>query len=341
MPAIRMYNTLDMPKEDWLKARQEGIGASDIGAIAGLNKYRSPISVYFEKVSPVEVKEPSIRLELGTYLEPFVRDKAMEMLEKRLGRPVKIIRQNAIFGNTDLPGWARTSIDYKIIDPDNPMGDGLLEVKTADRLLAGEWEESDEYNAGKVPDDYFCQCQWEMGVTGLKYCWLFALVGGYKIVPVYIEFDLEVFSSLVRIAENFWENHVLAKVVPPPDGSDGTDMAIKALYPREEAGKKKDLAAYYDKLVRRVEVMRAIAELEKEKDTIEQEIKLTMGEAEKGFTPAFGGNYFDVSYKTVNGRRSMDYDAFAAKEPVLYKQWVTQSTYRRLNIYLKKEKGGK
>jgi putative phage-type endonuclease len=340
MSAIRIYNTLDMTKEQWLKARQEGIGASDIGAIAGLSKWRSAISVYFEKTSKVEEKEESIRLELGKYLEPFVRDKAEGELQKRLGRPMKIIRQNAIFGNTDLPEWARTQIDFKIIDPENPLGDGLLEVKTADRLLAGEWEEGEDGKDGKVPDDYFCQCQWEMGVMGLKYCWLVCLVGGYKLVYVYIPFDEQFFTVLLEIAENFWKNHVLAKEVPPPDGSEATNAVIKKLYPQENAGESVDLSDLYGLLEARAQVIEQLGLLEKQKDKMDQEIKLRMATAEKGYTPVINGHYYDVSYKTQKGRRTIDFDEFAKKEPVLYNQWVTQPTIRVLRI-LKKEKGGK
>lgn len=34
---------------EWLRERQKGIGGSDIGAILGLNKYKTAFEVYLEK----------------------------------------------------------------------------------------------------------------------------------------------------------------------------------------------------------------------------------------------------------------------------------------------------
>lgn len=46
MNDIERIPTTDMTHEEWLKARKNGIGGSDAGAICGLNPYRSPIAVY-------------------------------------------------------------------------------------------------------------------------------------------------------------------------------------------------------------------------------------------------------------------------------------------------------
>ena len=48
-----VYETKDMPKNEWLKARKEGIGGSDASSALGFNPYRSSISVYLEKVDYV------------------------------------------------------------------------------------------------------------------------------------------------------------------------------------------------------------------------------------------------------------------------------------------------
>lgn len=42
--------TKEMAHEQWLEARKAGIEGSDASAIAGLNKWKSPISVYMDKV---------------------------------------------------------------------------------------------------------------------------------------------------------------------------------------------------------------------------------------------------------------------------------------------------
>ncbi|MCP1399259.1 putative phage-related endonuclease [Bacillus cereus] len=51
MEANVLITTEDMAHEQWLEARKSGIGGSDAAAIAGLNKWSSPIRVYYDKIS--------------------------------------------------------------------------------------------------------------------------------------------------------------------------------------------------------------------------------------------------------------------------------------------------
>lgn len=51
MEANVLITTEDMAHEQWLESRKSGIGGSDAAAIAGLNKWSSPIRVYYDKIS--------------------------------------------------------------------------------------------------------------------------------------------------------------------------------------------------------------------------------------------------------------------------------------------------
>ncbi|WP_196802087.1 YqaJ viral recombinase family protein, partial [Clostridium cadaveris] len=45
---------------DWLKERQKGIGGSDVGAILGVNKWKTPFQVYLEKTEEItEINDQS------------------------------------------------------------------------------------------------------------------------------------------------------------------------------------------------------------------------------------------------------------------------------------------
>lgn len=44
-----LVKTKDMSHEDWLQWRKRGIGGSDVAAIAGLSKYKSPVGVWLDK----------------------------------------------------------------------------------------------------------------------------------------------------------------------------------------------------------------------------------------------------------------------------------------------------
>ncbi|WP_238705567.1 lambda-exonuclease family protein [Pseudomonas sp. FSL W7-0098] len=48
-PALRLISTMELPREDWLAVRKQGIGSSDAGAAVGLNPYKSQLELWLEK----------------------------------------------------------------------------------------------------------------------------------------------------------------------------------------------------------------------------------------------------------------------------------------------------
>ena len=57
---------------DWLKGRQTGIGGSEIAAICGLNRYKTPMQIWEAKVNPVQDEETSQPAYWGNVLEEVV-----------------------------------------------------------------------------------------------------------------------------------------------------------------------------------------------------------------------------------------------------------------------------
>ena len=101
-------DTKDMPKEEWLKHRQAGIGGSDASCIAGLNPWKSAIQLYMDKKEedPQEVK--SLRMELGNRLEGLVA----ELFTEETG--LKVRNVNGILKNDKYP-YALANIDRAIV----------------------------------------------------------------------------------------------------------------------------------------------------------------------------------------------------------------------------------
>ncbi|MCH4874758.1 hypothetical protein EQV93_17170 [Pseudomonas sp. TMW22091] len=48
-PALRLVGTKQLPREDWLAVRKQGIGSSDAAAAVGLNPYKSQLELWLEK----------------------------------------------------------------------------------------------------------------------------------------------------------------------------------------------------------------------------------------------------------------------------------------------------
>lgn len=70
MQANVLVNTNAIDYEIWKEKRRSGIGGSDVAAIAGLNKWKSPVAVYLEKIG--QAPEESVNSEAaywGTMLD--------------------------------------------------------------------------------------------------------------------------------------------------------------------------------------------------------------------------------------------------------------------------------
>ncbi|WP_186824495.1 YqaJ viral recombinase family protein, partial [Bacillus licheniformis] len=146
-----LTSTEGMERQAWLEARRRGIGGSDVSAILGLNKWKSPIQLYMDKIgeSPLEDNE-SEAARLGNLLEDIVAQE----FSRRKGLKVK--KRNAILQHEKYP-YFLANVDRLIVG----RKEGL-ECKTATVYKRDEW------TADSVPDAYFVQCQWYMSVTGFK-----------------------------------------------------------------------------------------------------------------------------------------------------------------------------
>nr|WP_306584148.1 YqaJ viral recombinase family protein [Exiguobacterium sp. SL14] len=61
-------NTKHMERSEWLALRNKGIGGSDAAVVAGLNKYKSPFTLFLEKTGQVVSDEVYVTDEDGAFL---------------------------------------------------------------------------------------------------------------------------------------------------------------------------------------------------------------------------------------------------------------------------------
>jgi putative phage-type endonuclease len=204
----------DIDRLQWLQARRAGIGGSDIGAIIGLSKWKSPVDVWLDKTGrtepDMEMSEPAY---FGIELESFV---AAEY-SKRSGN--KVQRVNQIIKHPQR-AWMLANIDRAVVaDGSRARVDkfgtmdgikGLLECKTASAYLEREWSD------GSAPLAYVAQCQWYMAVTGAEWCDLAVLIGGQKYVCHRIDRDESLIDAVIEAGRQFWFNNVIADLPPTP-----------------------------------------------------------------------------------------------------------------------------
>jgi len=310
MQATVLATTNEMNHQEWLKARKKGIGGSDAAAIAGLNKWKSPVAVYLDKIGQASEED---RAGESAYWGNVMEDIVAQEFSKRTG--LKVRRRNAILQHPEHP-FMLANVDRLIVGKKEG-----LECKTASEYLKEEWKDDE------VPAQYLIQCQHYMAVTGYEAWWIAVLIGGNKFVYKKIERDEELIQYLIDIEKNFWENHVLANVPPMFDGSDASSELLKIMYPEAVPETEIELSPDANKLIEALDQVNAeLKDLETRKKEYENQIKAMMGENEK----AFAGERI-ITWKTIHSNK-FDSKRFAKDHPDLYNQYTKTSSYRRFMV---------
>ena len=302
-------DTKDMPKTEWLKHRQAGIGGSDASCIAGLNPWKSAIQLYMDKKEENPQEQKSLRMELGNRLEGLVA----ELFTEATG--LKVRNVNGILKNDKYP-FALANIDRAIVGEK-----AFLECKTTNSYALKEWEEGG-------PAHYEIQCLHYMAITGATHCYIAALIGNSDFIWHKIEREQETIDYLMQIEKDFWENNIEKDVVPMPDGSDAYSEYLKKKYDKSN-GQVIELHLLengVNKLNRYDEIVADIKVLESEKKLIEQEIQLHMEE----FEVAKIGDR-KVTWKS-SSRNTIDSKKLKAEMPDIAQQYMKTSTSRTFRV---------
>ena len=257
-----MAKVLD--REEWLKIRQTGIGGSDAAAVAGLSRFRSPLQVYMEKLGLTEPQEETEAMYWGKKLEDLVAE------EFSLRTGMKLRRRNETLRHKDYP-WMIAHVDRLIVGKDEG-----LECKTAGAYKADEWQGDD------IPWEYAIQCHHYMAVTGYSAWWIAVLIGGNRFIYKRIERDEEIIANLIKIESDFWNNHVVKRIPPDPDGSETSTEFVKSLYPKSN-GKALDLPSETAKWIEQYhEALEAEKEARERKNEAQNRLQMLLGEYEIG-----------------------------------------------------------
>jgi predicted phage-related endonuclease len=302
-----LVETKDLSKDEWLEYRKQGIGGSDSSVIAGVNKYKSPLVLYMEKVGLYTQPVEGEAAYWGNTLEDvvaqeFIKRYNMELFDEFIrdgGEPTKfkkakIQRRNAILMH-DVHDFILMNLDRILLCP--RRGKGIVEVKTASQYVADEWKGED------VPNPYYVQVQQYLGISGYKFAYIAVLIGGNQFKMYYIERDDEFIESLFKLECDFWNKHVLPQIPPEVDGHDSTVEMYKLMNPLHFEGRPPlELPAIAMEWAEGAQ--EAKAELEAWK-TRKQECENKLKDAMKDNPEAFAGSH-KITWKTSkNGARPM------------------------------------
>ncbi|GAA0825452.1 YqaJ viral recombinase family protein [Clostridium tertium] len=304
-------------RDKWLSIRCNSIGGSEIGAIAGFSNYGSALTVFNEKLGLVEKFKGNIHTQFGNRMEPLIREWIQEDFKKETNielkayeYPYMMIDKEFEYFSANIDGIGILEKDYvywenrdtgeiKYIPEGEKFG---LEIKTGSEFLKKMWV------GEEIPDSYYCQCQWYMGVTGLNYFLIIYMLGkeiNWKVVPR----SEEDIAALRAIGNEFWESHILTKIPPAPTG---IKKETEEILENQTLIDDDEININDNKLTQYNDVSEKIKELEKEKERLKQEIFLEMGNSKKATDGSYKLSRYMVS------KDSLDNKLLKEKYPTTY-----------------------
>lgn len=304
---IEQISTAKMSRADWLEERRKSLGGSDMGAVLGLNPWRSPYAVWAEKTGKLTEDRDTEAMRIGRDLEDYVARRFCEASGK------KVRRMNAILRNNRKCPWLHANVDRLIVGEESG-----LECKTASALNASK------FTGGEFPATYYAQCVTYLAVTEYGRWYLAVLVMGreFKIYqmtrikddpcPDWCESSVyvsdEEIDALITAAAEFWDR-VEHNEPPAVDGTSATSEALASVIGPSNGDKHVDLTGIQS-TVRAYLKLRDEAEERKELlAKYENEIKQYMGEAAGGSC-----ELAKISWKTQS-RKLFDLKRFQKEHP--------------------------
>jgi len=218
-PALRLVDTRKIERADWLEVRKTGIGGSDAAAAVGLSPYKSQLELWMEKTNreadlprpdPKDTTEP---VYWGTMLEPIVA----ASYTQQTGRKVRKV--NAVLQHPQFP-FMLANLDREVVGTPSVQ---ILECKTVGEFGAKLWKDG-------VPEYVQLQVQHQLSVTGKQAVDVAVLICGQRLEVHRIQRDDDLIARLIHLEAQFWE-YVTSDTLPPADGSESADRALRVLYP--------------------------------------------------------------------------------------------------------------
>ena len=253
--------------QDFSVDRSKYIGGSDIGAILGLSRFRSPLEVWMEKTGKETKKLDSLPLRFGSFAEEFVAT------EYARATGFELVHDESIYIQPQH-SFMSAHIDRFVLEDGSCSPARILECKTANPFSSGDWG---EVGSDEVPMSYLCQCIWYMAITNLDKVDLAVLFGNSDFRIYEIARDLELENTILEKASLFWNDYVL-KDLPPPAQSEAD---CQTLFSKGDPAKSVEAKAQTFELTKRLQLLNSEIDVrEEEISTIKQNIMNQMGEAE-------------------------------------------------------------
>lgn len=308
-----MSAALDVGTPEWVAARRQTLGASEVATALGLipdsDVFSRPIDVWLEKTGAERVTPIARgRTEAGNRFEAVVRDWYADLSKSTIRQSKTILHPEYswVSCTPDSLEFAagetkpRRNIQIKLVGARASFGwPGVNSVDDFDGSLILNSPEG-------IPQYYRVQVEWEMGILnalyGVEETHLVALIGGTDLRVYEVPRDVELYSSLFEAASEFWHKYVVADVPPPPDGSEAFKRYLSRRFPQAERAELDRMPIPVEEAARRYLRARALeSKAESAKEQSANELRNLIGEGLGYWAPGL-----KVQWRNTKKGRSLD-----------------------------------
>jgi putative phage-type endonuclease len=314
MPAAQQLLPASAAREQWLDARVEGIGGSDIPAIVGLSEWKTRYGVFCDKVGIDEGEDDNDAMEWGRRLEGPLAD----WFTDHTGIPTRrvgLVRSKA-------QPLALASID-RLTDCTGKCAqpDGILECKTT------SWRQAEQWADDQTPDAAELQTVWYLGVTGRSHAHVVVLIDGREPLQRTVQANPSLYATLLQAAVEFWESYVVPGHQPPITMPHGAVLdEVKRLFPNVEVERKVAAATDVDEMLFGLKSSKMAVKIAKAQEEFwAAKVRDFIGDAAELVTEGT----VRATCKTVNAK-PFNQKAFEEDHPDLFAEYKMPRPYRTL-----------
>ena len=317
------HNLYDTRTLTWDQKRQCGIGGSDIGAICGVNSFKTAYDVYLDKTVGSSFTGNNITW-FGSVFESHIAD----LFESQF-RDIFIVKVDKNhYKCPDYP-WLNGNIDRRLVEVMTGKK-GVLEIKTTRTFNNDEWGKGCAFGIdykliisdNQVPESYFYQVQHYLLCTGFSFAWLCAFSRDTCELRIYkIDADKAVQNYIIKTGTEFWFNNVI-KGIPP-----ARDVPFAE---RKSNGESIDAdSSIIEKVAALKEIQQKIEQLHLQEEPLKAEIQDYIGENEILLDVTTEKPL--VTWKSSE-RRTFNTEKFKSEHQDLYNEYLKLSTSRRFSV---------
>lgn len=322
-----------------LEARRQCVGASDVAAICGENRFKSIVDVWMEKVYGVDESSSSEAADIGNALE----DACAVLAAKALG--VNVNREDLVRSHAGT----RLVVNLDAWYVDDHGQEIPIECKTAG-ILHGWADALTEWGdawTDEVPAHYLLQCTAQMIATDAPYCYLSAIIGNRGHVMFRIERDESLCIMILDAVESFWA--CVESQIKPEIYEVGPSVEVLKKIRRAPGSVCELDAPSREAVIEWQAARRARLDAEQREDAAKSAVLESLGNCDAALIPWMAGEVerlaeaagiddltkaqqmFALTFMP-QGRVDVDVNLLRAKYPEVYAACERRTTYRVLRL---------